>query len=88
MQLDCHLVQEKPHEGLIKIIHILSRFQITDILTKPIGSFNFHHLIRKMGMFNVHSHLEGGCWHIENHIEELELKSLEAKQKASSIHRW
>ncbi|KAG2722890.1 hypothetical protein I3760_02G147600 [Carya illinoinensis] len=60
IQLDCHLVREKLQEGLINIIHIPSKYQIADILTKPLGSLSFHHLIRKMGMINIHSHLEGG----------------------------
>ncbi|XP_042983400.1 uncharacterized mitochondrial protein AtMg00810-like [Carya illinoinensis] len=81
IQLDCHLVREKLQEGLIKIIHIPSKHQLADILTKPLGSLNFHHLLCKMGMINIHSHLERGCWNVQNYIEELELKSREAKQR-------
>ncbi|RVW98244.1 Retrovirus-related Pol polyprotein from transposon RE2 [Vitis vinifera] len=60
IQLDCHLVREKLQEGLIKIIHIPSKHQLADILTKPLGCLNFHHLISKMGMINIHSHLKRG----------------------------
>ena len=84
IQLNCHLFREKLQEGLIKIIHIPSKHQLADILTKPLGCLNFHHLISKMGMINIHSHLEGGCWNIQNPIDELELKSQVAKQNSSN----
>jgi len=64
IQLDCHLIREKLQEGLIKVIHIPSKFKLADVLTKPLGCLNFHHLLNKMEMINIHSHLEGGCWNI------------------------
>ncbi|XP_057975461.1 uncharacterized mitochondrial protein AtMg00810-like [Malania oleifera] len=70
IQLDCHLVREKLQAGLINIIHIPSKHQLTDILTKPFGSIHFHHLIHKMGMINIHSHLEGGCWSLQDALEQ------------------
>jgi hypothetical protein len=83
IQINFHLVREKLQEGLIKIIYIPSRFQLVEILTKPLGCLNFHHLLSKMGMINIHSHLEGGCWNIENEIDKLELKFI-ANQKVVS----
>jgi len=61
---------DRLHEGLIKIICIPSRFQLADILTK-------------MGMMNIHSHLEGGCWNIQNAIDAMELKSSDDGVKAA-----
>ena len=78
IQLECHLVMEKLHEGLIKIIHIPYRFQLADVLTKPLGCLHFHHLLSKMGMMNIHSHLEGGCWNIQHIIDTMKLKSVAA----------
>ena len=64
IQLDCHLVREKLQEGLLTIIHIPSKFQLADALTKPLGSHMLHPLLIKMGMINIHSHLAGGYWNI------------------------
>ena len=74
---------DRLHEGLIKIICIPSRFQLADILTKPLGCLNFHYLLSKMGMMNIHSHLEGGCWNIQNAINAMELKSSDDGVKAA-----
>jgi len=84
IQLDCHLVREKLQEGLIKIIHIPSRFQLADILTKPLGYLNFHYLLSKIGMINIHSHFEGGCWNIQNAIDAMELKFVDDGVKICS----
>jgi len=78
IEIDCHLVREKLHEGLIKIICIPSRFQLADVLTKPLGCLYFHHLLSKIGMMNIHSHLEGGCWNIQHIIDTMKLKSIAA----------
>ncbi|XP_035546965.1 uncharacterized mitochondrial protein AtMg00810-like [Juglans regia] len=82
IQIDCHLVREKLQEKLIKLFYIPSRLQLADILTKPLGSLPFHHTLRKMNILNIHVHLEGGCWSIASHIENMELKSKEEKIKA------
>ena len=37
IQLDYHLIREKLQVGLLTIIHIPSRFQLADALTKPLG---------------------------------------------------
>jgi hypothetical protein len=36
-----------------------------------------------MGMMNIHSHLEGGCWKIQNAIDAMELKSSDDEVKAA-----
>jgi hypothetical protein len=36
-----------------------------------------------MGMMNIHSHLEGGCWNIQNAIDAMELKSSDDGVKAA-----
>jgi hypothetical protein len=68
IQLDCHLIREKLQEGLLNIIHIPSRFQLADALTKPLGYHALNPIIGKMGMVNNHSHLEGGYWNLEQTI--------------------
>ncbi|XP_073268340.1 uncharacterized protein [Populus alba] len=64
IQIDCHLVREKLQAGLLTIIHIPSKFQLADALTKPLGSHMLNPLLDKMGMINIHSHLAGGYWNI------------------------
>ncbi|XP_073263057.1 uncharacterized protein [Populus alba] len=64
IQIDCHLVCEKLLAGLLTIIHIPSKFQLADALTKPLGSHMLNPLLDKMGMINIHSHLAGGYWNI------------------------
>ncbi|XP_040996133.1 uncharacterized mitochondrial protein AtMg00810-like [Juglans microcarpa x Juglans regia] len=68
IQIDCHLVREKLQEKLIKLFYIPSRLQLADILTKPLGSLPFHHVLRKMNILNIHVHLEGGCWSLALHM--------------------
>ena len=84
IQIDCHLIREKLQQHVIKLFHIPSRLQLADIFTKPLGSLPFHHNLRKMNIINIHVHLEGGCWNIQNLIDELELKSQIAKQNSSN----
>ncbi|XP_042952178.1 uncharacterized mitochondrial protein AtMg00810-like [Carya illinoinensis] len=49
IQLDYPLVREKLQEGLINIIHIPSKYQIVDILTKPLGGGPLKDLCPVMG---------------------------------------
>ncbi|XP_073260909.1 uncharacterized protein [Populus alba] len=53
-----------PGKGLLTIIHIPSKFQLADALTKPLGSHMLNPLLDKMGMINIHSYLAGGYWNI------------------------
>jgi len=66
IQLDCHLIREKLQDGLLTIIHIPSRFQLADALTKPLGCLTLTPILSKMGMVNIHSHLEGGYWNLQH----------------------
>jgi len=83
IQLDCHLVREKLQEGLLKIIHIPSRFQLADALTKPLGYLTLHPILSKMGMVNIHSHLEGGYWNLQQSINmhKENIKHIKAAEK-------
>jgi hypothetical protein len=33
-----------------------------------------------MGMMNIHSHLERGCWNIQHIIDTMELKSVDVNK--------
>ena len=58
IELDCHLIQEKIQEGLVRTLHVASQNQLADLMTKPLGSHQFHSLVNKMGIHNI-LHLEG-----------------------------
>ena len=59
IEIDGHLISEKIQEGVIKIAHISTSHQPTDILTKPLSSSQFSTLLGKLGIINIHSKLEG-----------------------------
>ena len=53
IDIDCHLVRDKIQEGLIKNLHIPSKHQIADIMTKALGYPLFSNLLIKMGVHNL-----------------------------------
>ncbi|XP_042983350.1 uncharacterized mitochondrial protein AtMg00810-like [Carya illinoinensis] len=59
MEIDCHFVREKVLAGVIKPVHVPSKFQVADILTKALTAPSFHLLLSKMGILNIYAHLEG-----------------------------
>nr|KYP71896.1 Copia protein [Cajanus cajan] len=60
IELDCHLVREKLHSGLLKLLPITSANQLANIYTKALPPSAFNFLQCKLGMYNIHSQLEGG----------------------------
>jgi len=69
IQLDYHLIREKLQEGLLNIIHIASRYQLANALTKPLSCLTLTPILSKIGMVNIHSHLEGGYWNLGGILE-------------------
>ena len=55
IELDCHLIHEKIHSGLIQTSYISTTHQLADIFTKPLGRQQFIHLLRKLGIHDVHN---------------------------------
>ena len=53
IEIDCHLVRDKIQEGLIKNLHVPSKHQIADIMTKALGYPLFSSLLVKMGVHNL-----------------------------------
>ena len=54
IELDCHFVREKLHEGLISLSHTKATEQLADIFTKPLTSLQHHHLLCKLGVSSCH----------------------------------
>lgn len=55
VEIDCHLVRDKTQAGEVKMLHIASREQIADLLTKSLVGVKFKSLLNKMGILNIHS---------------------------------
>jgi hypothetical protein len=62
IELDCHLVREKIQSGLIATRYVSTSDQRVDIFTKALGQRQFHYLLGKLGVLNLHtpSSLKGG----------------------------
>jgi hypothetical protein len=59
IEIDCHLIREKLQGGIIQTFHIPTTQQPADLFTKALGSKQFHHLLGKLGVINIHSNLRG-----------------------------
>lgn len=55
IDIDCHLVQEKLQQGLIKPLYISTKNQLVDMLTKPLYVTQCQQLLSKMGVFNLYT---------------------------------
>jgi hypothetical protein len=53
IEIDCHLVRDKIQEGLIRNLHVPSKHQIADIMTKALGYPLFSSFLLKMGVRNL-----------------------------------
>jgi len=61
IELDCHFVWEKLHEGLISMSYTKATDQLADIFTKPLPGPQHHHLLCKLGVsLGTPSNLRGG----------------------------
>jgi hypothetical protein len=61
IEIDCHLVRDKIQEGVIRSLHVPSKHQVADIMTKALRFPLFSSLVVKMGMQTCTLHLEGEC---------------------------
>ena len=63
IEIDCHVVRDKMVQGVIRLLHIRTQSQLDDMLTKALSAHQFHNLLSKMNVLNVHSalSLEGEC---------------------------
>ena len=61
IELDCHFVREKLHEGLISLSHVMTNNQLASLFTKPLPGSQHHHLLGKLGVSSCPpSNLRGG----------------------------
>ncbi|XP_014503350.1 uncharacterized protein LOC106763698 [Vigna radiata var. radiata] len=60
IDIDCHIIREKVHAGLMKLLPISTTMQIADILTKLLPPPTFQLLRSTLGLQNIYTQLEGG----------------------------
>ncbi|XP_019263121.1 PREDICTED: uncharacterized protein LOC109240895 isoform X2 [Nicotiana attenuata] len=53
IDIDCHFIREKIKAGIIKTIHVNTKEQIADMLTKGLGRTQHQHLLCKLGVKNI-----------------------------------
>ncbi|XP_019058846.1 PREDICTED: uncharacterized protein LOC109116952 [Tarenaya hassleriana] len=55
IELDCHFVRDRFKSGFLKPLHVPSRDQIADLLTKPVSIEAFQRLLSKMGVHSMYT---------------------------------
>lgn len=55
IDIDCHFVRELVQQGVLKLIHVRSKQQLADVLTKPLPLSLFQPLLCKMGLLNIYT---------------------------------
>lgn len=53
IEIDCHFIRQKIQEGTVKTIHVNTRDQVADILTKDLPRQQHEYLIGTLGVLNV-----------------------------------
>ena len=54
LDIDCYIVRDQFKKGFIAPQHISSSHQIADIFTKSLSGPQFHYLLSKLGLFDLH----------------------------------
>ncbi|KAL1215187.1 Retrovirus-related Pol polyprotein from transposon RE2 [Cardamine amara subsp. amara] len=55
IEVDCHHVRDAIQAGLIKPMFVRTTEQLADIFTKALGSVQFHYLLDKLGICDLHA---------------------------------
>lgn len=55
VEMDCYFVRERVESKEIQTMQIHTTVQIADVFTKPLGSQEFHSLLDKLGVMNLHA---------------------------------
>jgi hypothetical protein len=54
LEIDCHFVREKLHQGIFKLLPIHTKSQLADFFTKPLPPKSFQFFITKLNMFDIY----------------------------------
>lgn len=59
VDIDCHFVRDHYSKGFFIPIHIMSKNQVANLLTKPLAPVVLNHIMIKLNMSSLHAQLEG-----------------------------
>ena len=62
IEVDCHFVRDAVLAGVIQPSYVSIQTQLVDLHTKALGRNQFHFLIGKLGIHNLHAPTLGGYW--------------------------
>lgn len=54
LDIDCHIVREKLHAGILKLLHVSSKDQLAYFFTKPLLPQPFGLLLSKLGLIDIY----------------------------------
>ena len=54
IEVDLHFIRDVILDGTVVATHVGTASQLADILTKPLGKLQFDHLLRKLGICDLH----------------------------------
>ncbi|KAK2387257.1 putative mitochondrial protein [Trifolium repens] len=54
LEIDCHIVREKLHAGVMKLLPVPSQHQLADFFTKALLPQPFNLLLSKLGLLNIY----------------------------------
>lgn len=61
VEIDCHNVRDAIQSGAIRTKKVHTKEQLADVFTKALGRREFEDIVAKLGTWNPHAQLEGGC---------------------------
>ncbi|KAA0054264.1 putative mitochondrial protein [Cucumis melo var. makuwa] len=59
IEVDCHFIREKIHDGLVSIRYLKTREQLGDILIKAVNGAKIRYLCNKLDMINIFASTQG-----------------------------
>ena len=54
IEINCHFNREKVSTGLIKLVHVNTQHQLSDVLTKALKPPQFQYLMTKLGTLDIY----------------------------------
>ena len=57
IEIDYHIIRDKVQAKVVRLLHIQTKTQVGDLLTKALGPQHFQFLLGKMNMVSIHSPL-------------------------------
>lgn len=64
IEIDCHVVRDKVHAGILHFLPIASKDQVVDIRTKSLYIRLFSNQQSKLGIIDMYSSMRGGVKHV------------------------